>query len=100
MPEPLRRDNLPKSVKRKKRDRRRPTGERPMIGVRLSTNELARLDRWATTNGYTRSEAIRVLGCVLVNAQEGGSPRAQGTGRSETSRTCWSATFRRIAVAA
>jgi len=25
---------------------------------------------------------------------------AQGTGSSETSRTCWSATFRRIAVAA
>jgi hypothetical protein len=40
------------------------------------------------------------LRCVLVNAQEGGSQRAQGTGSSETSRTCWSATFRRIAVAA
>jgi hypothetical protein len=39
------------------------------------------------------------LRCVLVNAQEG-SQRAQGTGSSETSRTCWSATFRRIAVAA
>jgi predicted DNA-binding protein len=32
-----------------------------MIGLRLSKKETARLDRWAKANGYTRSEAIRVL---------------------------------------
>jgi hypothetical protein len=33
----------------------------PLIGLRLSKEETARLDRWAKANGYTRSEAIRVL---------------------------------------
>jgi predicted DNA-binding protein len=32
-----------------------------MIGLRLSNDETARLDKWAKANGYTRSEAIRVL---------------------------------------
>ena len=32
-----------------------------MIGLRLSKKETARLDQWAKANGYTRSEAIRVL---------------------------------------
>jgi predicted DNA-binding protein len=32
-----------------------------MIGLRLSKKEIARLDRWAKANGYTRSQAIRVL---------------------------------------
>ena len=50
------------SAKTKKRGRGRPaTGRDPMIGLRLSKEETARLDRWAKANGYTRSEAIRVL---------------------------------------
>ena len=32
-----------------------------MIGLRLSKDETARLDKWAKANRYTRSEAIRVL---------------------------------------
>jgi predicted DNA-binding protein len=32
-----------------------------MFGLRLSMKEIARLDRWAKANGYTRSQAIRVL---------------------------------------
>jgi predicted DNA-binding protein len=32
-----------------------------MIGLRLSPVVIARLDKWAKANGYTRSEAIRVL---------------------------------------
>jgi hypothetical protein len=32
-----------------------------MIGLRLSKADTARLDKWAKTNGYTRSEAIRAL---------------------------------------
>ena len=37
------------------------TGTDPMIGLRLPKPQTARLDRWAKVNGYTRSEAIRVL---------------------------------------
>jgi hypothetical protein len=32
-----------------------------MIGLRLPKAEIAFLDKWAKANGYTRSEAIRVL---------------------------------------
>ena len=32
-----------------------------MIGLRLSEDVTAQLDRWAKANGYSRSEAIRVL---------------------------------------
>jgi metal-responsive CopG/Arc/MetJ family transcriptional regulator len=32
-----------------------------MIGLRLPKDEIASLDKWAKANGYTRSEAIRVL---------------------------------------
>ncbi len=50
------------SAKPKKRGRGRPpTGRDPMIGLRLPNDETARLDQWAKANGYTRSEAIRVL---------------------------------------
>ena len=49
------------SAKRKKKRGRPATGTDPMIGLRLSKKEIARLDRWAKANGYTRSEAIRVL---------------------------------------
>jgi len=51
----------PISAKRKKKRGRPATGTDPMIGLRLSKKETARLDRWAKANGYTRSEAIRVL---------------------------------------
>jgi hypothetical protein len=48
-------------VKRKKKRGRPATGQDPIIGLRLAKKETARLDRWAKANGYTRSEAIRVL---------------------------------------
>jgi len=32
-----------------------------MIGLRLSEADIARVDRWAAENGFTRSEAIRAL---------------------------------------
>jgi hypothetical protein len=32
-----------------------------MIGLRLPKAKIASLDKWAKPNGYTRSEAIRVL---------------------------------------
>jgi hypothetical protein len=38
-----------------------------MIGLRLSKEHTARLDKWAKANGYTRSEAIRVLIGRAVN---------------------------------
>jgi len=50
------------SAKPRKRGRGRPaTGRDPMIGLRLPKAEIACLDKWAKANGYTRSEAIRVL---------------------------------------
>jgi hypothetical protein len=51
------------SAKQKKKKRGRPaTGVRPMIGLRLSEPETAKLDRWAKVNGHrTRSDAIRAL---------------------------------------
>jgi Ribbon-helix-helix protein, copG family len=50
------------SAKPKKRRRGRPaTGRDPMIGLRLPKDEIAKLDKWAKANGYTRSEAIRRL---------------------------------------
>jgi Ribbon-helix-helix protein, copG family len=37
-----------------------------MIGLRLSKEETALLDKWAKANGCTRSEAIRaMIGFVL-----------------------------------
>jgi hypothetical protein len=49
-------------AKPKKRGRGRPaTGRDPMIGLRLPKAKIASLDKWAKANGYTRSEAIRVL---------------------------------------
>ena len=50
------------SAKPRKRGRGRPaTGRDPMIGLRLPKAKIASLDKWAKANGYTRSEAIRVL---------------------------------------
>jgi hypothetical protein len=49
-------------VTTKKRGRGRPaTGKDPLIAFRLAKDGIARVDRWAAANGYTRSEAIRVL---------------------------------------
>jgi Ribbon-helix-helix protein, copG family len=57
------------SAKPKKRGRGRPpTGRDPMIGLRLSTDEIARLDRWAKANKLTRSQAIREAIRVLVES--------------------------------
>ena len=56
------RKNMKRSISAKRKKRGRPaTGIRPMIGLRLSDDETARLDRWARENGYTRSAAIRTL---------------------------------------
>ena len=49
------------TAKRKKKRGRPATGTDPMIGLRLSKEETAKLDQWAKANGYTRSQAIRVL---------------------------------------
>jgi Ribbon-helix-helix protein, copG family len=49
------------TVKRKKKRGRPATGQDPIIGLRLPKDEIARLDKWAKSNGYTRSKAIRVL---------------------------------------
>jgi hypothetical protein len=49
------------SAKRKKKRGRPATGMDPMIGLRLSKVETARLDKWAKANGFTRSQAIREL---------------------------------------
>ena len=67
------------SVKRKKRGPGRPaTGVRPMIGLRLSDDEIARLDRWAKAQGHRdRSTAIRALiKSGLATAQARRSRRA------------------------
>ena len=46
----------------KKRGRGRPaTGKDPLVAFRLPKGGIADLDRWAAANGYSRSEAIRVL---------------------------------------
>jgi len=68
-----------KSAKQKKRGPGRPaTGVRPMIGLRLSDNEIARLDRWAKAQGHPdRSSAIRALiESGLATAQARRSRRA------------------------
>jgi metal-responsive CopG/Arc/MetJ family transcriptional regulator len=51
------------SAKQKKRRPGRPvTGVRPMIGLRLSDDEIERLDKWAKANGHKdRSTAIRAM---------------------------------------
>ena len=46
---------------RKRKRGRLPTGQRPIIGVRVAPAVIARLEKWAEARGYTRSEAIRVL---------------------------------------
>jgi len=48
------------SAKQKKRGRP-ATGIRPMIGLRLSKADIARVDRWALQHDVTRSDAIRTL---------------------------------------
>jgi hypothetical protein len=49
-----------------KRRGRPPTGVDPMIGLRLSVDEITRLDKWAKANKVTRSEAIRAAIKMLV----------------------------------
>jgi len=48
------------SVKQKKRGRP-ATGVRPIVGLRLSEEEIARVDRWAKERDISRSDAIRAL---------------------------------------
>ena len=54
------------SAKRKKKLGRPPTGVDPMIGLRLSVEEITRLDKWAKANKVSRSEAIRAAIKMLV----------------------------------
>ena len=58
------------SAKRKKNKKRGrpPTGVDPMIGLRLSIDDIARLDKWAKLNKVTRSQAIRAAIKMLVEA--------------------------------
>ena len=57
------------SAKRKKKKKlgRPATGMDPMIGLRLSKAEIARLDKWAKANKVTRSQAIREAIKMLVH---------------------------------
>jgi hypothetical protein len=53
---------MARSISAKQKKRGRPaTGVRPMIGLRLSKVDIARVDRWAAERHLTRSEAIRAL---------------------------------------
>lgn len=45
----------------KKRKGRPATGINPLIGARLESSILEKLDFWALKNGVTRAEAIRRL---------------------------------------
>jgi predicted DNA-binding protein len=51
---------------RKKRRGRPPTGQDPVIALRLPKDEIARLDKWAKAQGLTRSEAVRKAISYLV----------------------------------
>jgi hypothetical protein len=46
---------------KQKKPGRPATGIRPMIGLRLSEKEIARVDRWAAERKLSRSAAIRAL---------------------------------------
>jgi hypothetical protein len=48
------------TVKRKKPGRP-PTGTEPLYGVRISDELMGRIEKWATENTASRSEAIRHL---------------------------------------
>jgi Ribbon-helix-helix protein, copG family len=53
---------MTKSISVKQKKRGRPaTGIRPIIGLRLSETEIARVDRWAGEQKVSRSEAVRLL---------------------------------------
>lgn len=53
---------MKRSISAKQKKRGRPaTGVRPMIGLRLSATDIARVDSWAAAHGLSRSEAIRLL---------------------------------------
>jgi predicted DNA binding CopG/RHH family protein len=53
---------MKRSISAKQKKRGRPaTGVRPMIGLRLSEDDIERVDRWAKERGMSRSDAIRAL---------------------------------------
>ncbi len=53
---------MAKSISVKQKKRGRPaTGVRPIIGLRLSVSDIARVDRWAAEHKVSRSEAVRLL---------------------------------------
>ena len=53
---------MAKSISVKQKKRGRPaTGVRPIIGLRLSDSDIARVDRWAAEHEVSRSEAVRLL---------------------------------------
>jgi Ribbon-helix-helix protein, copG family len=49
------------SDKQKRPPGRPPTGVRPMVGFRLSEDEIARVDAWAARRGMDRSDALRAM---------------------------------------
>jgi hypothetical protein len=59
-------------AKQKKRRRGRPpTGVRPMIGLRLSADETARVDGWGERHGMNRSDAIRAMIRDVLDREKG-----------------------------
>jgi len=50
------------SIKVKPKKRGRPaTGKDPMVGTRIPVEMIGSIDKWATENGVSRSEAVRRL---------------------------------------
>jgi hypothetical protein len=58
------------SVKRKKRGRP-ATGTDPLYGVRIPEELMVRIEQWAKANVATRSEAIRRLVEIGLEAKKG-----------------------------
>jgi hypothetical protein len=53
---------MPKSISVKRKKPGRPaTGTQPLYGVRISDELMAQIQKWATDNSATISEAIRRL---------------------------------------
>ena len=59
------------SISDKRKKRGRPaTGTDPLIGVRMPTSEIARLDQWAKKEGLPRATAARKAIIDRLDAEE------------------------------
>lgn len=52
---------MAKSIAVKPKRGRPATGKDPLVGVRIPPDLISRIDQWSTSNGTSRSEAIRRL---------------------------------------